>query len=103
MREVRRPRSAENRYFDYDEIEDLGIDPNFEKGSRSIGYGTPNISSGKFKNSMFGPYVLMSYTKVDSCVFFTYDGSYYAFNQSTEEATMDAYLELKSIKERNGV
>ena len=80
--------------FDYSSIEDLGYDEHFEKGSRQWGYGTPTISSGTFKNAQFGKYTLASYTKVDPCIFFLYKGSYYAFNQESDELTQQAFETL---------
>lgn len=83
-----------DRTFKYDEIEQLELDPNFDKGKRIMGYGTPYICSGTFKNDAFGSYTLMSYTKVKPCVFFLYGERYFAFNQSTDELTQQAYEEL---------
>jgi hypothetical protein len=91
---VRIKAPMEDHTFAYDSIDQLTYDPDFEKGSRIWGYGTPNISSGTFKNDAFGRYTLMSYTKVDPCVFFFYEGEYYAFNQSTDGLTESAYEEL---------
>lgn len=84
------------RTFKYDEIEQLELDPNFDKGKRLIGYGTPYICSGTFKNDALGSYTLMSYTKVKPCVFFLYGERYFAFNQLTDELTQQAYEELLS-------
>ena len=83
-----------NKYFDYDKIEELEIDPDFDKGTRIGGYGTPTICSGKFSNDVFGRYTLASYTKVQPCVFFKYDGEYFAFNQADDELTQAAYETL---------
>ena len=80
--------------FKYEDVSDIGIDPDFDKGSRIWGYGTTNICSGKFQNAVFGKYTLASYTKVTPCVFFTCDGEYYAFNQVSVQNTYDAYETL---------
>jgi hypothetical protein len=77
--------------FDYDDISDLEVDPNFDKGFRKWGYGTPTVCSGSFENAAFGKYTLASYTKVKPCVFFSVDGKYYAFNQASDESTFAAY------------
>ena len=85
-----------NHHFKYELIEDLDIDPDFDKGSRIGGYATPTISSGTFKNDVFGSYRLASYTQVKPCVFFLYEGKYYAFNQASAELTEQAYQQLLS-------
>ena len=83
-----------DEHFDYDKIEQLNLDPDFEKGMRIAGYATPTICSGTFSNKQFGDYTLASYTNVDPCISFSYDGEYYAFNQSDSEKTQKAYDEL---------
>ena len=85
--------------YEYDSIEQLEYDPDFDKGSRQIGYGTPTISCGKFKNYEFGSYYLYSYTQVKPCAFFLYDGTYRAFNLSDEQQTWAAYKQLRSLVE----
>lgn len=84
-----------NETFTYSEIDELEYDPDFDKGDRMGGYGTPTISSGKYKNAQFGTYRLASYTKVDPCVWIKYHGSYYAFNQATDDETRDLYEQLR--------
>ena len=86
-----------DNYFDYDKIEELEIDMEFDKGSRIAGYGTPTISSGKFSNDVFGRYVLASYTQVQPCAFFKYEGQYYAFNQADDDLTVAAFEKLKGL------
>ena len=82
--------------FRYDEIEQHELDPDFEKGSRKWGYGTPDIMSGKFRNSQFGDYELASYAKVGPCIVISVGGDIYAFNQSSDAATQACYDELLS-------
>ncbi len=85
-----------NYHFKYESIEDLDIDPEFVKGKRIAGYGTPTICSGTFNNEAFGNYKLASYTQVKPCIFFLYEGGYYAFNQASVELTEKAYEQLQS-------
>ena len=84
----------ESHTFEYEKIDQLTFDDNFDKGKRQWDYGTPNISSGTYKNSVFGEYTLMSYTKVKPCAFFFYEGEYYAFNQSDYEKTYTAFITI---------
>ncbi len=83
-----------DKKFDYDKIQNLEIDPDFDKGSRIAGYGTPTICSGTFSNAQFGSYTLASYTKVKPCIFFLYEDNYYAFNQADDGKTQQVYNEL---------
>ncbi len=86
-----------SKSYDYSAVSELSIDPDFDKGTRVMGYGTPTISSGTFKNAAFGSYTLASYTKVKPCIFFEYEeGKYFAFNQSTAEATQNVFEKLQS-------
>lgn len=80
-----------NETFRYDEISGLVYDPDFIKGMRIGGYGTPTIHSGNFKNDVFGKYTLASYTKVKPCVAFYKGENAYAFNQADDEQTHAAY------------
>jgi len=86
-----------DKMFDYSKVEDLGIDPNFDKGSRVWGYATTKICSGTFNNAVFGNYTLASFVDVKPCVFFTYEGKYYAFNQSSVELTQAAFDRLAEL------
>ena len=85
-----------NYTFEYDKIEQLEMDPNFDKGTRIGGYATPTICSGAFSNGALGNYKLASYTQVKPCIFFLYEGKYYAFNQASAELTEQAFEMLKS-------
>ncbi|MBR2255198.1 MAG: hypothetical protein IJ856_05240 [Candidatus Methanomethylophilaceae archaeon] len=85
-----------DRTFEYSKVTMLELDPDFDKGSRMMGYGTSTICSGTFRNDAFGSYTLASYTKVQPCVFFEYEGRYFAFNQSSAADTEDVYQRLVS-------
>ena len=47
-------------------------------------------------NGALGNYKLASYTQVNPCIFFLYEGKYYAFNQGSVEFTEQAFEMLKS-------
>ena len=93
--------------FKYHEIEELALYPDFDKGSRVVGYATLKISSGTYRTDFFDPgaylkYDLASYTAVKMCVTFWVDGHLYAFNLSDEASTMAAYAELENRVPRQG-
>jgi len=80
--------------FDYDKIEELKYDSNFDKGRRTNGFGTPTIQSGHFWNETFLDYMLASYAKVKPCIAIKYEGRWYAFNQSSVELTQQLYDDI---------
>ncbi len=82
--------------FTYSEIDEIRYDADFDKGSRRMGYGTDIISSGKWKNAEFGNYELAAYTKVRSCIVISVGGDIYAFNQSSDDATLNLFNDLKN-------
>lgn len=77
--------------FSYKDVNGLALEENFEKGKRIYGYATSEISSGKYRNSLFGEYELASYSKVTPCITFSVNGNMYAFNQTDIEKTQQAY------------
>ena len=82
--------------FTYSEIDEIRYDADFDKGSRRMGYGTDTISSGKWKNAEFGNYELASYSNVKPCIIISVDGGIYAFNQSSDDATLNLFNDLKN-------
>lgn len=77
--------------FSYNDVGGLAFEENFEKGKRIYGYATSEISSGKYRNSLFGEYELASYSKITPCITFSVNGNMYAFNQEDVEKTQQAY------------
>ncbi len=77
--------------FRYEDVKELTLEENFEKGKRVYGFATSKISSGKYSNSSFGDYYLASYAKVTPCAVFSVDGTMYAFNQIDDEKTKQAF------------
>lgn len=82
--------------FRYSEIEEIRYDADFDKGSRRMGYGTDTICSGKWKNAEFGNYELAAYRNVDPCIVISVGGDIYAFNQSSDDATLNLFNDLKN-------
>lgn len=59
----------------------------FTKGSRVNGFADGTMCTGTFNNNLYGNYQLAAFAKVSPCITLKCDGTYYAFNQSTPEAT----------------
>ena len=83
--------------FRYDEIEEIRFIEDFDKGSRRMGYNDSHISSGKYRNDLFGDYQLAAYNAVTPCVAISVGGEMYAFNQDSDAKTLELY---KSIENR---
>ena len=93
--------------FEYSEIKDMALYPDFDKGTRVVGYATPKVSSGTYKTDFFyyGSYIkydLASYTAVKMCITFWVDGHLYAFNLSDDTSTTAAYIEMVRHVTRQG-
>ncbi len=80
--------------FSYDEVDDCQFMMDFDKGQRMMGYHSGTISSGHYKNGIFGEYELAAYSQVVPCIVFSVDGQMYAFNQSSVDLTMEMFEKL---------
>jgi uncharacterized membrane protein len=52
----------------YDEVESIELRDEFDIGSRTMGFGSPRLSTGTFENNEFGRYTLYAYTKAEAYV-----------------------------------
>ena len=52
----------------YENIDSVEYREEFSIGHREMGFGSPTISTGTFKNDEFGRYTLYAYTKGEGCV-----------------------------------
>lgn len=85
-----------NHDFLYEEINEIHLDEDFDRGMRIMGYGTTSICSGKFDNDSFGRYELAAYNSCDACIVISVGGEIFAFNQSSLSKTNTVYMELLS-------
>ena len=83
----------------YSEIEAVEYREDFAKGARSMGYGSPRLSMGAFRNEEFGNYTLYAYTQCDAAVVLTVDGKRVVINGRNAEETMAIY---EALTERVG-
>ena len=86
---------AYDRTIRYDKVDDIQYYGDFDKGVRVMGYDDGVICSGKFKNDMFGNYELAAYKKVTPCIAISVEGQIYAFNQDSDDSTLELYNALK--------
>lgn len=52
----------------YEEIESIEYRETFDVGAREMGFGSPRLSTGTFKNDEFGRYTLYAYTRGEGAV-----------------------------------
>ena len=71
---------------EYREVKNVGI--------RVMGFGSPTLSVGTFKNDEFGSYTCYTYMKTDNCIVLTVEGKTVVFNAIDEETTKALYDEL---------
>ena len=78
----------------YDEISNVEYRENDSYGSRTNGYGTPNLSMGQFNNDEFGYYTRYTYSSCDSCVVLTIGDDTLVINEKDETSTKELYNKL---------
>ena len=83
----------------YSEIEAVEYRDDFAKGTRAMGYGSPRLSMGAFRNEEFGNYTLYAYTQCDAAVVLTVNGKRVVINGRNAEETMAIY---EALTERVG-
>lgn len=92
---------VENSYVNglelpYDEIDELQLRESFDIGTRAMGFGSPRLSMGAFKNEEFEAYTLYSYGSCDSMILIRSGNKWLAINCQTEEETEVLYNTLLS-------
>ena len=78
----------------YDEILNVEYREKDPKGSRTNGYGAPNLSMGQFNNDEFGFYTRYTYSSCDSCVVLTIGDDKLVINEKDETSTKELYNKL---------
>lgn len=77
--------------IDYGDIEAVEYRENADKGTRVMGYGSPRLLLGSFKNDEFGAFTRFSYTKCDSDIIITVGNERIAVSCETEAETRALY------------
>lgn len=80
---------------DYEAIDSIEYRESFDKGLRTLGFGSPRLSMGQFENEEFGAYTLYAYTSCEPCVVITADGSVLALSGSDSKSTKAIFEELE--------
>lgn len=80
----------------YDDITDLELREQLDKGTRTFGVGAFKISSGSFKNAEFEPYKLCVYNAVNAYIVIRSGDKITVFNLKTIEETQAAHTAISA-------
>ena len=75
----------------YDDIDAVEYRENADKGTRVMGFGTPRLLLGSFRNDELGAFTRFSYTKCDSDIIITVGDERIAVSCETEAQTLALY------------
>jgi len=75
----------------YDDIEQIEYRDTDNSGTRTNGYGSPQLLMGSFQNDEFGYYTRYSYTKCRACVVLTIHGKTLVLSGKDEAETSALY------------
>lgn len=78
----------------YAEIESVAYYEDFDRGARTMGFGSPRLSMGAFKNEALGDYTCYAYTTCRAAVVVTVNGEKLALSGRDEAQTREIYEEL---------
>ncbi len=81
-------------YVAYDDIKSCELRDSDNPGTRSSGYGSPQLSMGTFENSEFGRYTRYTYTGEDSCIVLSDGNEVLVLGGASAEDTKAIYEEL---------
>jgi len=87
---------GEDITVEYSKIEGIEYRDSMDVGVRVLGFGSPTISVGTFKNDEFGSYTCYANMQTDNCIVLTVEGKTLLFNAESEEKTKVLYDELCS-------
>jgi uncharacterized membrane protein len=59
---------ADDLTVSYEEVESIEYRETFDAGAREMGFGSPRLSTGTFKNEEFGRYTIYAYTRGEGAV-----------------------------------
>ena len=80
----------------YKDIESIEFREDYDAGERIMGFGSPRLSLGNFKNEEFGNYTSYAYTQCDACIVIKINGKILVLNSIDTEQTRSVYNEIYS-------
>ncbi|MBQ8409403.1 MAG: SdpI family protein [Clostridia bacterium] len=85
-------------YVAYDTIREIEYRDSFDGGERIVGFGSPRLSMGSFRNEEFGAYIRYSYTRCDACVVLRIEGNQTVVLSGTDQEQTKAIYNMLSSK-----
>ena len=86
--------------IEYSEIESAELRDSVKAGTKVVGFNSPKVLLGSFKNEEFGNYSRYTNAKYDTCIVLTVNGNTVVINGEGDEATRLIY---EKIIEKGGV
>jgi len=87
---------SESLTIRYEDIDTVEYRESFDIGHREMGFGSPRLSTGTFKNNEFGRYTLYAYTNGEGCVILRQGDNVLVIVGKTAEETKGIYDSLAS-------
>ena len=81
----------EDLTVNYADVESIEYREEFDSGVREMGFGSPRLSMGTFRNDEFGRYTIYAYTKAESYVVLHRDGKVLVIAGKTAQETKAIY------------
>lgn len=82
---------ADDLTVSYEEVESIEYREAFDAGAREMGFGSPRLSTGTFKNDEFGRYTIYAYTNGEGAVVLKKGGDVLVIVGKTAEETKTIY------------
>jgi len=87
---------AEDLTIRYEDVDSVEYRESFSIGSREMGFGSPRLSTGTFRNEAFGRYTLYAYTRGEGAVVLKNGDAVLVIVAKTAEETRQIYETLSA-------
>jgi uncharacterized membrane protein len=83
-------------FIEYEDVEKIELVEDFDFGSRQMGFGSPVMLLGSFRNDELGNYTLYAYARQDTCIVITLrTGKTVAVSLKSAEKTVALYDSIR--------
>ena len=87
-----------NQTISYKDIQSVNYTEDLSIGRRTNGVGSLRLNEGHFNNSLFGDYILYSYTKCKSYIVIKTNSDIFVVNGKSSEDTKKLYEEIMELE-----
>lgn len=85
-----------DKEVEYSKIDSIACRDNFDKGTRTSGFGSPRLSMGLFRNNEFGYYTLYSYTDAEEYIVMEIDEKVLVIGLKNADETQEVYQSIQA-------